>query len=81
MEESFKLYASSSKRDVQEVKQISKITDLLQQQQPLSENIKINGSEKYLFKAFEHQKYSSFHEAIGPALTGFLHPYSSHEEN
>lgn len=74
MEKPFKLYEGSPKRDdVQEVKQISKISDLLQEQQPLSNNIKINGLEKYLFKAFEHQKFSSFHEALGPALTGFLH--------
>lgn len=74
----FKLCESSPKRDdVQEVKQISKISDVLQKQQPLSKNIKINGLEKYLFKAFEQQKFSSFHEALGPALTGFLHPLLS----
>lgn len=75
METSPKLYTGSPKRDDgREVKQISKISDQIQQQQqqPLSNNIKINGLEKYHFKASEHQMYSSFHEAFGPALTGFL---------
>jgi hypothetical protein len=35
------------------------------------DKIKINDLEKYLFKAFERQKFPSFHEVLGPALTGF----------
>jgi hypothetical protein len=31
---------------------------------------KINGAEENLFKTFDHQKSSSFHEAFGLALTG-----------
>lgn len=32
--------------------------------------IKANDMEKYLFEAFSHPKYPSFHEVIGPILTG-----------
>lgn len=32
--------------------------------------IKANDMEKYLFEAFKHQKFPSFHEVIGPILAG-----------
>lgn len=81
MENSVKFYTGGLEcDDEQQVKQESKISDLLRQQ-PLSKKIKINGSEKNPFKAFELQKFPSFHEALGLALTGFLHPLPSLVEN
>lgn len=52
-------------------KQILEIVDF--QQHP---RIKVNDTEKYLLKAFKRPKYPSFHEVIGPVLTGFV--LSSH---
>lgn len=63
---------SSSHDDVDKDKKTVKLGDQFRQQLMPSERIKANGLEKSLFKAFEHQNFPSLHEALGPALTGFL---------
>ena len=73
MEKSLKFYSTQPKHDdVDKDKQIFKTEDQLWKQLSPSEKIKINDSENQLSKAFEQQKFPSLHEALGPALTGFL---------
>lgn len=81
MEEPGKLYLNSPKRN--DNKQTFKIEDQLWQRLSPSVKVKVNGLEKHPSKAFEHQKFPSLHEALGPALTGFLCliPPPPHVEN
>lgn len=82
MENHFKLYTNSPKHDEGDKdKQKLKIGDQRWQHCSSSGKIKVNGSENHPSKASEHQKYPSLHQALGPALTGFLCLLSHQVEN
>jgi hypothetical protein len=64
MKQTFKL--SANIREENEEKKTIDFVDF-----PHQPKIKANDMEKYLFEAFKHPKYPSFHEVIGPILAGF----------
>lgn len=69
MEQPMRIHSRPTKR-IEGDKQIYKISDQ-SQKQTFREKIKINVLEKRL-KAFDPPKRCpSFHEVVGPALTGF----------
>lgn len=74
MEKSLKVLSEPSERD-------DVADDMLKSHSEQRQKIKVNDLEKYLFKAFERREIPSFHEAIGPALTGFVYRIRSHVEN
>lgn len=82
MDKPYKLHTKPPMPNVIERdKQISDIGDQFRQLSHPKE-IKTNGVEKFVFNAMEEQeKFQSFHEVLGPVLTGLLYQIPFHVEN